>query len=917
MSGLLYEAVTPCPSRGKTSRFDRSSAGNSTFSLWEDDSTCFDDTQDIEFTTEIKPSVLTGAKPRRKNKTASSFQIHDEHEEAPARPVTSQKRETRRTIAPSGRKSSLLAQPAQRFRPKVSFGPSPSSEISHARIEPESKVQNTALDAEENKALLMQINGKDNVKKDPLKKDVRRDTVYIPTEDTTVASAFMGLFSPIKSQTTSEIANFTENTEINSLEAQIVRKRQAKRSLTSSARRAPLQQSSKIAQEAAIRVDVAGKNGGKENVPPGGLVSKAKSRKDQFPIFDESQAKGMPMTSNPVKPRLNTTSAPAKSGKPLAARTVNASSRRPALGVKENNAAPKVNVSQKKDIAKNKKVASETKTVPRTSTLTNPLKRSKIDISKVSGPSVKAKKLDLEYPLLNENIASSKLYDDGWLSHQEVVITQLANGLFNHKNGSLETEEPATLRHELLEIYQDDFFPHFHKRLQASLLYGAMSIPKDTLARNTRLKQDVGLKRRVLDIWTKTYDLRALRAAVETVIGRQVSNDSTTDEKTLKRKLESFLDTFLLQNEDMKHHVETGRDADLAGQAYRRTILRSIMIVVLLDKARLTTGTMLPRRLFVSSSLLKSSAGVIQNLARLLLPAPGDIIKSLYHVDCQLSYKQHELQEYEYQISNLAVDLRDGVRLTRIVELVLYSASCPDQDGDWPLSQRLKFPCLSRATKLYNVQIALDTLASVNGGNTLVRDVRAEDIINGHREKTIALLWGLVGKWGLTVLVDRDEVRKEIKRLRHKAAAVWGYDRVKDETWYTWDNSAESDVYTSLLKHWACLLACLKGVRIDNFSTSFADGKIYESIVDEYEGYLGVSDNQSASLKSRLQGVGCSAEFANLVCPDGLSLSHIFDSEFTLGGLAFLCSRLLSASRRARAAMVVQRAWRRFRDQRV
>lgn len=50
---------------------------------------------------------------------------------------------------------------------------------------------------------------------------------------------------------------------------------------------------------------------------------------------------------------------------------------------------------------------------------------------------------------------------------------------------------------------------------------------------------------------------------------------------------------------------------------------------------------------------------------------------------------------------------------------------------------------------------------------------------------------------------------------------------------------------------------------------------------------------------------------ANLVSPSNSRKAHIFDSSFTVGGLAFLCSRLLSSTKRARAAIVLQSAWRR------
>jgi abnormal spindle-like microcephaly-associated protein len=47
---------------------------------------------------------------------------------------------------------------------------------------------------------------------------------------------------------------------------------------------------------------------------------------------------------------------------------------------------------------------------------------------------------------------------------------------------------------------------------------------------------------------------------------------------------------------------------------------------------------------------------------------------------------------------------------------------------------------------------------------------------------------------------------------------------------------------------------------------------------------------------------------ACLVAPG--TTSHILNCDTTLAALAFLCSRMLSASKRARAATAIQRAWR-------
>ena len=884
MSGILNEAVTPCPSR---------SSNNDTLdSLWRDGLGSFDETANLDFTTEIKAPALTKAKPRRRTRAVSSFQIHDDNnEEKPVPPINKRRKENGAVVEPSNGKSSLLAQPAQRFRPKVSFAPSPSSTNlqRHREIGPSSKIMEP--DAVKNKNLLMRINGKEQKteREMALKKGVRRDTVYIPTEDTTVASVFMGLFSPLKSQTMNEInGQIPNDTEIDSLEARIARKRHTKRSLTSSARRAPLQPSTKIAQEASIRVDVAGKNGGKENTPPGSLLvdNKDKCLEHELPVFEQPKTT---RAGNMSTLKKNRTDEMVYSGSK--ARLSHGPQRRAVLGDKSNAKQVAVDSSQKRN-SMAKPNSTRDVQFSRKSTLSTSASHGKSNMvpARVALSDIKAKQLDKEFPLLTENISNPELYEDNWLTHQEILITQLLNGLFEQTDADNHASfnDPATLRHELLDHCQNDSFTLLYKRIQASLLYGAMSIPKDVLARNSRLKQDLGMKRKILDFWTQNYDLRALRAALETVIGRRIASQDIdcspyeTTKPILKKRLEAFLDTFLLRNEDMGQRTTgaQGKDGDLAGRAYRRTILRSIMIIVILDKAKMCPGTTLPR-LFVTSSTLKSSAAVLQALARLLLPSSGDIVKSLGHLDCQVSYKQHQLQEYDYRISNLAVDVRDGVRLTRIIELLLYSCihpdpehttttvTLPDEGGvfsfaneeQWPLSPQLKLPCTSRTVKLYNVQVALNALASTSGAGVYSHDVSAEDIVDGHREKTIALLWRLVSKWGLPGLVDWEDVRQEIGRLKRKTVSQFAYEQISSET----ELDEQVGDCTVLLKQWASLLAHLKGLRLDNLSTDFADGRIYESIVDEYQGYILGSvvggSTSSSTLASRLQALGCSPQF--------------------------------------------------------
>ncbi|KAJ5086029.1 hypothetical protein N7532_010800 [Penicillium argentinense] len=944
MSGLLEEAFTPCPSRSRSSGFGDTS-GSETFDSFMDDSVC-EATDQIDFTTEIRAPVLTGARPRRANRTGSTFHIHDDPIENRIGPVEKRRRPNSLAKPQSDRKSSLLAQPALRFRPKVNFAQSPPTRPVKQDIEPQPKLQRRDKTASEGNTKQHDDKRASKANNDDgLKRNVRRDTVYIPPDDTTVASVFMGLFSPLKKQRGNILPNATEDTQVNTLESQIA-KRQARKSMAASARRAPLQPSAKIAQETASRCDIPGKNGGKENVPPGTLFDDGKKQKAQSNFPMKSKSTNAVSAPNPI--RRTTVQ------QPMAQKTT---SNRSALGEKNGNSKTPLSTSVRETntLAKPKGQTLQKSSASlnaRASALSGGLGGSRsTHLSRMGNASSKRKDLNLEYPVLTENTAKPALYEENWLSHQETVITQLVNALLECTNGDSIPRDPNPLRLELLELYHTEYFARLHQRLQASLSCGTLSIPKDLISRHNRLRQDVGLRRRFLDIWIQSYDLRALVPAVETVVGRQVSNDpgfldlgsdgsvAYEPNRVVIRKLEGFLEAFILRNEDIDQTLPCSRDIpkEMQARAYRRTVLRSILLVVLLDEARQCRGTSLPRQLFVPSSPFKSSVEVLQSLARVLLPSCGDMAKPLSHIGCCLSYKQHQLQEYSYQMDNLAVDLRDGVRLTRIVEILFFTSEHVRSDAedqmevtlyngdalsllgdetDLPLSKHLKFPCISRAAKLYNVQIALSALSSIQNFGLVVRDTRPEDIVDGYREKTIALLWALVSNWGLAGLIDWDDARKEITRLKKKAFLQLGPDKCH-QSWLADSEPNDNDEYARVLRQWASILAALKGLHIANMTTSFANGKVYESIINEYEPYIigntaqhsTLGNRQLMSLESRLRLLGCSSQFAQLVSPKASS-SHILDGHFTLGVLAFLCSRLLSASKHARAATVLQRTWR-------
>lgn len=193
---------------------------------------------------------------------------------------------------------------------------------------------------------------------------------------------------------------------------------------------------------------------------------------------------------------------------------------------------------------------------------------------------------------------------------------------------------------------------------------------------------------------------------------------------------------------------------------------------------------------------------------------------------------------------------------------------------------------------------------------SLLHDINAKDLVDGYREKTVRLLWALTSKWGLGGLVDWADLSREVKRLGRLQGKIgdWASNEL--------DVDDEDPAYLrckSLLKMWVKTVAGAHGVTVRNFTTSFADGRIFQAIMDEYLPYLADLDSvdRDINIVGKLRCIGCSAEFVKLFerRPGGVQ-EHIFDRDFVLSSVAFLCSRLLGPSRQARAATTIQRAWR-------
>ena len=379
-------------------------------------------------------------------------------------------------------------------------------------------------------------------------------------------------------------------------------------------------------------------------------------------------------------------------------------------------------------------------------------------------------------------------------------------------------------------------------------------------------------------------------SAVEVVVGRNILPSSSSLQSSIprshedpvkerKRSVGLFIESCLLRNEDAHEQCDLSNSV----WCWRRTMLRCLMMVLLLDKAK--EGGLLPKNLFQPSSRIKSSGDIVTEILSLISPFLGDGTRPLAHLHYRVHHVQYPLSEYKYGIENLATDFRDGVQLAHLVELLLYTPqsltglrediivamptgeilrSCSGHQTSWPLSQHLYMPCLTPTQKVYNVQIVLSALGVVGGvvGNT-AKEIKAEDVVNGHREKTVALLWSLVGTWGLESLVNSKDIQGEIRRLsRWTIESKCHESKTEDDHEVALKGMAR---YTHLLKQWATAIARRHGLKVSNLTTSFSDGRVFAAILDEYEEYLPKGHLSrrlgTTQLEAKLKDMGCSNAF--------------------------------------------------------
>ncbi|XP_069823618.1 abnormal spindle-like microcephaly-associated protein [Dendropsophus ebraccatus] len=499
------------------------------------------------------------------------------------------------------------------------------------------------------------------------------------------------------------------------------------------------------------------------------------------------------------------------------------------------------------------------------------------------------------------------------------------------------------------------------RRLEVEIEARRLLVRKDR-----HLWKDIGERQKILN-WLLSYNPLWLRVGLETIYGELISLESNSDVTGLA----VFILNRLLWNPDIAleyrhpsvpHLYRDGHEEALS----KFTLKKLLLLVFFLDYAKQSRLIDHDPCLFCKDAEFKASKDLLLAFSRDFLSGEGDLSRHLGYLGLAVCHVQTPLDEFDFAVTNLAVDLQCGIRLVRTMELLTQN---------WSLSKKLRVPAISRLQKMHNVEVAFQVLT---GRGVQIKDERgvaitSKDIVDRHRERTLALLWHIVFSFQVDVLLNIDHLKEEIKFLRHaysvqkKLAALRAFSaaarsKKRESDAFTPDNYSERVL---LLMEWVNAVCAFYSAKVENFTVSFSDGRIFCYLLNHYHpgyvpsdairqrttqtvecsktGTIGLnSSSDSDNSLDMLAGVydqglaSSSALFEELLENEKANFSLVQNAVCDLGGipamihhsdmsntipdekvviiyLSFLCARLLDICKEARAARVIQAAWRRHR----
>jgi len=517
----------------------------------------------------------------------------------------------------------------------------------------------------------------------------------------------------------------------------------------------------------------------------------------------------------------------------------------------------------------------------------------------------------------------------------------------------LQQRRRAQARHKAMSFYK-----------QPEMLVIQNAIEHEIKSKRLRLKTNpyvlssVNLRGQLISLLL-SYSTPWLCLGLETIFGENIIEEPSpapVDKECnqlkrprIKTILKKFIIEKVLSDPDIKMKYTRGKCMVPSGKfeiMYKNEINKHalkiiLLLIIFLDNAKIRNVIKSSPRLFNRSGIVKSSKSFLEILCKDYIYGIGDIIKHFGNIGISVSYEQKYIDEVEFPISNLAVDLRDGVRLAKLAEIL-------SGDNESSILQKLRLPAISRLQKLYNTRVALSAFSHLSIPN--MDFIEPIHIVDGHRPQVLQFLWSIVSHFKLSTLVDPDELKREIIAVHCANKHRFQHEKTSNDLHKSLDTKKidrdpkGSDEIADLLLQWCQAVCSCFDVEVNDFSSSFADGKVICFLVHYYHpGILqrneilptavdmmnNVKYNETKTrdphylqkYETALENERKNSALANMRMREIGDIPHLLhasdsrtipDERCTIISVAYLCSRLLESSNEILSAIVIQRAIRKY-----
>ncbi|NXL49175.1 ASPM protein, partial [Podilymbus podiceps] len=517
------------------------------------------------------------------------------------------------------------------------------------------------------------------------------------------------------------------------------------------------------------------------------------------------------------------------------------------------------------------------------------------------------------------------------------------------------------LRRDACRLFTSETMVKAIKKLEVEIETRRLLVRRDR-----HLWKDVGERQKVLN-WLLSYNPLWLRIGLETVYGELIALESNSDVMGLA----IFILNRLLWNPDIAaeyrhpsvpHLYREGHEEALS----KFTLKKMLLLVCFLDCAKRSRMIDHDPCLFCKDAEFKASKDLLLAFSRDFLSGEGDLSRHLGFLGLPVSHIQTPLDEFDFAVTNLAVDLQCGIRLVRTMELLT---------KNWNLSKQLRVPAISRLQKMHNVDIVLNVLKErgIHLKDESGASIDSRDIVDRHRERTLALLWKIVFAFQVDVFLNVEQLKEEICFLKNAHKRKTRLGALKALPREQEDNSSISSPQcysenVKLLMAWVNAVCGFYNIKVENFTVCFSDGRVLCHLIHHYHPCympleavcqrttqtvecsrtctVGLNSSSSPSSESDTslnvmegmfdQTATASVLYKELLDNERKNFQLINAAVSDLGGIpamiqhsdmsntipdekvvityvSFLCSRLLDLRQETRAARLIQSAWRNYR----